>query len=92
MLSFEYKCVILVFNNLKGIIGMDWIEVHPLPNERWECQESDCYNCDYAGKRWMLSTEDALRIRRKGLLKAIARLQKQLKEIDDILYPCSKQE
>lgn len=71
---------------------MNWIEVHPLPNECRECQESDCYNCDYAGKRWMLSTEDALRIRRKGLLKAIARLQKQLKEIDDILYPCSKQE
>jgi len=61
---------------------MEWIEANPLPPECVECQEEECYNCDYAGKRWTLSQADELRVRRKGLLKAIDRLQRQVEAID----------
>ena len=61
---------------------MEWIEANPLPPECVECQEEDCYNCDYAGERWTLSRADELRVRRKGLLKAIERLERQVKAID----------
>lgn len=49
-----------------------------------KCQE-DCYNCNNALSRWYLSEEDALRLRRKGLVKAIERLQRQVDEIDRLL-------
>lgn len=61
---------------------MEWIEANPLPPECVECQEEECYNCDYAGNRWTLSQADELRVRRKGLLKAIDRLQRQVEAID----------
>ena len=61
---------------------MEWLEVNPLPMECQNCQEADCYNCDVAGKRWYLSKEDALQLRRKGLMKAIDRLQRQIEDID----------
>ena len=61
---------------------MEWIEASPLPPECVACQEEECYNCDYAGERWTLSKADELRVRRKGLLKAIERLQRQVKAID----------
>ena len=61
---------------------MEWIEADPLPAVRQNCQEEECYNCDYAGERWTLSQADELRVRRKGLLKAIERLQRQVKAID----------
>ena len=61
---------------------MEWIEANPLPPECVECQEEEFYNCDYAGKRWTLSQADELRVRRKGLLKAIDRLQRQVEAID----------
>ena len=61
---------------------MEWIEKNPLPPECVNCQEEECYNCDYAGKRWTLSQADELRVRRKGLLKAIDRLQRQVEAID----------
>jgi len=61
---------------------MEWIEANPLPPECVECQEEDCYNCDYAGKRWTLSRADELRIKRKMAVKAIERFQRQLKAID----------
>ena len=61
---------------------MEWIEANPLPPECVECQEEECYNYDYAGKRWTLSQADELRVRRKGLLKAIDRLQRQVEAID----------
>ena len=61
---------------------MEWIEVSPLPPACQNCQEEECYNCDYAGERWTLSKADELRVRRKGLLKAIERLQRQVKAID----------
>lgn len=61
---------------------MEWIEADPLPAVCQNCQEEECYNCDYAGERWTLSQADELRVRRKGLLKAIERLQRQVKAID----------
>ena len=61
---------------------MEWIEANPLPAVCENCQEEECYNCDYAGERWTLSKADELRVRRKGLLKAIERLQRQVKAID----------
>lgn len=61
---------------------MEWIEKNLLPPECVNCQEEEYYNCDYAGERWTLSRADELRVRRKGLLKAIERLQRQVKAID----------
>lgn len=61
---------------------MEWIEADPLPAVCQNCQEEECYNCDYAGERWTLSQADELRVRCKGLLKAIERLQRQVKAID----------
>ena len=61
---------------------MEWIEANPLPQECLNCQEEDCYECDTAGKRWYLSKADELRIQRKGLIKAIERLERQIHEID----------
>ena len=61
---------------------MEWIEADPLPAVCQNCQEEEYYNCDYAGERWTLSQADELRVRRKGLLKAIERLQRQVKAID----------
>lgn len=62
-----------------------WIEADPLPAECVNCQEEDCWECDTAGKRWYLSQADELRVKRKGLLKAIERLQRQVDAIDEEL-------
>ena len=61
---------------------MEWIEANPLPAVCQNCQEDDCYNCDYAGERWTLSKADELRVKRKMLVKAIERLERQVKAID----------
>jgi len=61
---------------------MEWLEADPLPKECQVCKAGDCYNCDYAGKRWYLSRKDTLLLQRKGLSKAIARLQRQIDAID----------
>ena len=61
---------------------MEWMEVDCLPMECVNCQEEECYSCDHAGKRWQVSSEDELLLRRKGLVKAIERLQRQIEEID----------
>ena len=58
---------------------MEWIEVSTLPLVCQECKELDCWECDNAGERWILSE---LLVRRKGLQKAVERLQKQIAEID----------
>jgi len=42
---------------------MEWIEAKPLPLECENCQEEECYNCDFAMKRWCLSEEDEERMR-----------------------------
>lgn len=60
---------------------MEYIEANPLPPECENCKE-DCGSCDIAGKRWYLSKADELRLRRKGLIKAIERLERQINEID----------
>ena len=52
---------------------------------RMEIEEDfncDCGSCDYALDRFYLSREDELRLRKKGLEKAIERLQRQIAEID----------
>ena len=52
---------------------------------RMELEEDfffDCGSCDYALDRFYLSREDELRLRKKGLQKAIERLQRQIIEID----------
>ena len=61
---------------------MEWIAANPLPEVCRNCQEEVCYNCDFAGERWTLSQADELRIRRKGIIKAIDRLKRQLEAID----------
>ena len=65
---------------------MEWLEAVPMPEECVNCNEEDCYNCDTAGKRWVLSEEDTLRISRALKLQAIARLQRQVAEIDQQLH------
>ena len=67
---------------LDGGIVMEWIEANLLPEECRVCQEEDCYNCDYAGKRWYMSQKDNLWIRRKYLMNAIERLQREVDSID----------
>jgi hypothetical protein len=71
---------------------MEYIEVTPLPPVCQYCQEGDCYNCDYAELRWQLSQEDELQIRKKGLLRAIERMQQQVEQIDRELLLLSGQE
>lgn len=66
-------------------MAMEWIEANPLPPACQNCQEEECYNCDYAGERWVLSKEDELRLQKVSLLKAIDRLQQQVKKIDEEL-------
>ncbi len=61
---------------------MEWIEANPLPQECQNCQKEECYNCDHAGKRWHLPAVDELRLRRRGLLKAIRRQQRQVDAIE----------
>lgn len=61
---------------------MEWMEVIPLPAVCEDCGEEDCYNCESVGNRWRLSEEDALRIRKNGLMKAKERLQRQVDSID----------
>ena len=62
---------------------MQWHEVKPVPKVCVGCTEKDCYNCDYAGQRWRLSREDELKSRRKMMVKAIERLQRQVQAIDE---------
>lgn len=59
---------------------MEWVEVETLPMECQDCQEEECYNCDHAGKQWQSLKEDALRLRRKGLVKAIERFSDKLRK------------
>jgi len=65
---------------------MEWTETKPLPKECRSCREEDCYNCDIAGKRWVLSAKDELLFRRALKMRAIARLQRQVAEIDQQLH------
>ena len=64
---------------------MQYREVTPLPEICQNCKEVDCYNCDRAGERWLLSNADILKSRREMLMKAIERLQRQVRKIDEEL-------
>ena len=64
---------------------MEFLEANPLPKVCESCTEEDCYNCDHAGERWYLSRADELKVRRKMLVKAIERLQRQLAAVDEEL-------
>ena len=70
---------------------MEWLEADPLPEVCRKCRDKYCDNCDYAGERWYLTHEDELRLRRKGLLKAIERLQRKVETIDLELLRIGKQ-
>ena len=45
----------------------------------------DCSSCDHGGEQFYLSRKDELTIKRKGLVKAIERLERQISEIDNEL-------
>lgn len=57
-------------------------EDEKLRMEREEDFNCDCGCCDYALDRFYLSREDELRVKKKGLEKAVERLQRQIAEID----------
>lgn len=61
---------------------MKWMEASPLPVACQNCKDGDCYNCDHAAARWYISQKDELQLRRKSVLQAMARLQRQLNSID----------
>ena len=42
----------------------------------------DCGSCDHAGERWKLPRAEELRLQRKGKVKAIERLQREIAAID----------
>lgn len=69
---------------------MEWIEKKPIPEECVGCQEADCYNCDIAGRRWVLSARDELLFQRALKKRAIARLQRQVAQIDQKLCAIDK--
>ena len=64
---------------------MEYIEVSPLPTVCADCQEPDCYECDFAGERWILPKKQELQLQRKMKEQAIRRLQRQIREIDEQL-------
>lgn len=71
--------------------GLEWLETASLPQVCQRCMESECYNCDHAGARWGLATVDELQLRRKGLLKTIERLQRNVAKLDkEIADFCEK--
>jgi hypothetical protein len=61
---------------------MEWLEIYPIPEACSNCTQKDCYNCDTAGKRWMISKEAELRTSRKLLVSAVKRLECKIAEID----------
>ena len=61
---------------------MQWIEVDETPDDCKNCGQEDCYNCDIAGERWVLSKEDELRTKRRLMVRAVERLERKIAEID----------
>lgn len=61
---------------------MGWVEVENLPKECRNCTEEDCYQCDIAGKRWVLAKKDHLLNNRAIMVRAIQRLQRKIAIID----------
>lgn len=46
------------------------------------CNEPDCYNCDHAGDRWIISRRKELILKKELKYKAILRLQREIREIN----------
>ena len=61
---------------------MEYIEVSPLPKACQDCHEPDCYECDYAGERWVVPKKQELLLQKKKKEQAIRRFQRQIEEID----------
>lgn len=61
---------------------MEWVEANEIPVACNKCEQEGCYNCDIAGKRWILSKEDELRARRRLMVRAVERLERKIAEID----------
>ncbi|MBQ8768684.1 MAG: hypothetical protein IJZ15_03425 [Oscillospiraceae bacterium] len=69
---------------------MKWLEKSPIPKVCENCAEEDCYNCDVAGERWVLSKEEELHANRKLMVRAIERLERKIAEIDAQLESLGK--
>lgn len=67
-----------------------YTETPALPAKCRECNE-DCYNCDYAGGRWLLTQRKSLELKKVLKLKAISRLQREVAEIDRQLAGMEKE-
>lgn len=61
---------------------LEYIENATLPAECRFCREPDCGECDYAGLRWVLTERDRLICARKLKEQAIARFQREIRQID----------
>jgi hypothetical protein len=61
---------------------LEFIEVSPLPEYCIGCKEEDCYNCDYAGYRWVLSPLQELELKKKLREQTNRRQQRDVDEID----------
>ena len=55
---------------------MEWIEANPLPQVCLNCQEEECYNCDFALLRWHLLEEDEAACLQKMEERARQRLER----------------
>ncbi len=66
-------------------------KIQPVPKCCVDCTEAECYNCDYALARWSAGRKFELESTRKLKLRAIARLQRQIAEIDWELEQITKQ-
>lgn len=69
---------------------MEWLEVNQIPQACSDCKQEDCYNCDVAGQRWTLTEEKALLAKRKLLMHAIRRIEREIAEIDTQLMNSHK--
>ena len=61
---------------------MEWVEQSVIPEACRNCREAECYNCDTAGQRWVLTEEKELQMRKKMLEREIKRLERKIDEID----------
>ena len=62
------------FRQIKEVRSMlNYTEISPLPAVCSECKEIDCYNCEYAGERFILPEQDKIKIsmeiKKKQLLR-----------------------
>ena len=69
---------------------MKWIESNEVWADCENCGQEDCYNCDIAGERWVLSKADELRTKRRLMVRAVERLERKIAEIDEQLEKLQK--